>query len=413
MFISKMEISFWRHKSKQPGKAQLYCRITVAGKQVDMGSTGLTIYADHWNGERISDADPESFFKNEQLDIIRNQLRATFNDLFRKKEKITGEKIKRAYRGQSTTISLLSAFEMYLKDSAIDQERDLEKSSLEVYDNVRKKLIDFLISEKATDLLVEDFDLAWVKKYRRWMKLVPLDAGKIGHADSYIVKHTQTIKNVLTWAKLNKVADTNPLEGMRIKNAQYGDPIFLTDEQFDDLRAHKFENSNMQEAADIFIILCRCGFHYGDLEDFVKQHKTALRKGVDGKPWMIKNRIKTEVAIRVPEFSEVREIVAKYGGWEKLPLKSLTKFNTWLKLVAATLDLPEDLSSKIGRKTFTNWCYNTLMLSTDSVKVLLGRKSDKGLEVYGRPDERRVIGELEQSKEMEKRRKNKEDKKSS
>lgn len=75
----------------------------------------------------------------------------------------------------------------------------------------------------------------------------------------------------------------------------------------------------------------------------------------------------------------------------------MSQFNEWLKFVAAALDLPESLSSKAGRKTFTDWCYNTLLLTTDSVKVLLGRKSASGLEVYGRPDERRVMAELKQS----------------
>ena len=397
MFLKRMQISFWRHKSKQAGKAQLYTRITMEGDRAELGSTGITIWKDHWNGERISDDDPESFFKNEQLDIIRNQLRATFNDLFRKKEKITAAKIKRLFLGQSESVSLLSAFEMYLKDSATDLDRNLDKSSLEVYDNVRKKLIDFLIDQKALDLLVEDFDLTWVKKYRQWMKRVCLPGGKIGHADSYIVKHTQTIKNVLVWAKLHKISDDNPLQGLRIKNATYGDPVFLSNEQFDKLRSYRFPNANLQQTADVFIILCRCGFHYGDLEDFVKKYETALRKGLDGELWMMKDRIKTQVAIRVPVFEEVNQIVAKYGGWEKLPMRSLTQFNEWLKFVAAALDLPEDLSSKAGRKTFTDWCYNTLMLSTDSVKVLLGRKTDKGLEVYGRPDERRVMAELKQS----------------
>lgn len=405
MFISKMEISFWRHKSKQAGKAQLYCRITISGQQTDLGSTGLTIWADHWDGRQISDQDPESFFKNEQLDIMRNQLRAIFNDLFRRKEKITGEKIKRAFRGQVTHISLLTAFELYLKDSAQDPDRDLEGSSLEVYDNVRKKLVNFLISQKALDLLVEDFDLVWVKKYRAWMKQLPLTGGKTGHQDSYIVKHTQTIKNVLTWAKLNKLADSNPLEGLRIKNATYGDPVYLSEEQFQRLRTFQFDNSHMQQAADIFIILCRCGFHYGDLLDFVSKYKTALRKGVDGELWLIKDRIKTEVGIRVPQFAEVKAIVDKYGGWEKLPLTSLAKFNSWLKLVAAKLDLPRDLSSKAGRKTFTDWCYNSLLLSTDAVKVVLGRKTDKGLEVYGRPDERRVASELADRKLLRERKK--------
>lgn len=385
----------------------MYCRISVAGERVEVGSTGLTIYKDHWDGERISDNDPESFFKNEQLDIMRNQLRAVFNDLFRKKEKITANKIKRAFLGNSNMVTLLGAFSLYLKDSQSDPERKLRGSTLEVYDNVRKKLTDFLIAEKAVDLLVEEFDLAWVKKFRRWMKQVVLDKGKIGHADSYIVKQTQTIKNVLIWAKLHKLADINPLEGLRLKKPDFGDPVFLSEEQFQRLRTHTFKNRNLQETADVFIILCRSGFHYGDLEDFVAQHETALRQGVDGNLWMMKKRIKTEVAIRVPQFEEVEQIVSKYGGWEKLPLKPLSKFNHWLKLVAAEADLPETLSSKAGRKTFTDWCFNVKMLSTDAVKVLLGRKSDKGLEVYGKPDERRVAAELEQSKERLKKRKKK------
>lgn len=404
MNIATMEISFWRHKSKIKGKAKLYCRITIANERIDIGSTGLTIYHDHWNGERISQDDPQSFFKNEQLDIMRNQLRATFNDLFRKKEKITAAKIKRTYLGQSGSVTLLTAFTLYLADSARDQERDLESSSIEVYDNVRKKLTDFLIQQKATDLLVEDFDIIWIKKFRNWMKQVPVTTQQVGHADSYIVKQTQTIKNVLTWAKLNKLADSNPLEGMRIKGADYGDPVFLTEEEFQTLRTHTFKNKYLQQTADVFIILCRSGFHYGDLLDFVKQYKTALRLGIDGEPWLIKDRIKTEVKIHVPQFDEVRETVEKYGGWESLPIKPLTKFNGLLKLVAAELNLHPDLSSKAGRKTFTDWCFNTLLLSTDTVKVLLGRKSDKGLEVYGRPDERRVVAELNQSQVMQQRR---------
>ncbi|QKZ14546.1 hypothetical protein [Spirosoma sp. KUDC1026] len=137
----------------------------------------------------------------------------------------------------------------------------------------------------------------------------------------------------------------------------------------------------MQETADVFIILCRTGLHYGDFKDFVKQYSTALRKGLDGEYWVMKERIKTDVKIHVPIFDEVTQIFDKYGGWDKLPLRPLTKFNEYLKLIAAEVRLHEELSSKAGRKTFTDWRYNTLMLSTDAVKVVLGRKSASGLEV--------------------------------
>lgn len=410
MKIKHMEISFWRRKSRQEGKIQIYCRISVGGERIDIGSTGITTWHDHWDEDKkkFTTRDPEAFFKNEQLDIMRVKLRAIFTNLLLKEEKITPAKIRRAYEGQSTNVTLLSAFALYMKDSASDQERDLEESTLGVYDNVRKKLTTFLIKHKATDLLIEDFDLKWVKKFRAWMKKVPLDGGKVGHADSYIIKQTQTIKNVMIWSKLNKLADSNPLEGMRVKGPEWDDPVHLTLEQFEQLRAHKFENESMQHVADVFIILCRCGFHFGDLEDFVKQHRKAVKKGVDGNPWIIKERIKTQVPIRVPIFEEVEEIVTKYGGWEHLPMMSDQKFNGWLKLIAAEMKWTGELaeiSSKAGRKTFTYWCFNTLLLSTDAVVVVLGRKSASGLEVYARPDEHKVAGELAQSREMQKRNK--------
>jgi integrase len=409
MYLVSMDVSFWRRKSKKLGKCTLYCRITVGGEQMDICSTGIEIWKDHWDGKKISKKEPQAQFWNEQLDIMSNHVRAIYNDLLRKKEKITAAKIKRLFVGQTSNVTILSAFELYLKDSEVDQERDLDPETVKVYDRVRKKLVDFLISEKALDLLLEDFDINWIKKFRNWMKTVQVNANQIGHADSYIIKQAQTIKNVLIWAKLKKLADINPLEGIKFKGPVWDDPVFLSDEQFEKLRTHKFKKSYVQETADVFIILCRTGFHYGDLKDFVKKYTTALRKGVDGEFWVMKERIKTDVKIHVPIFDEVTQIVDKYGGWDKLPLRPLTKFNDYLKLIAAEpkLDLPEDLSSKAGRKTFTDWCYNTLHLSTDAVKVVLGRKSASGLDVYGRPDERRVAAELKQSKEMQKRKKKK------
>jgi len=407
MHLVRMDVSFWRRKIKKEGKSVLYCRVTVKGQQIDVCSTGLEIWNDHWDGDRVTRADPEAQFKNEMLDMIRNDVRAAYTTLYRSKEKITAAKLKRAYldKTQTGAVPLLTAFDLYLKDSAKDQERKLTAATLNVYDNVRKKLVNFLISEKATDLLLEDFDITWVKKFRQWMKTIPLPDGKTGHADSYVVKQTQTIKNVLIWAKLHKLADSNPLEGLRIKGNEWDDPIFLTEEEFQRLRAHPFKNRRFQETADVFIILCRSGFHYGDLVDFVKKYRTAIKQGLDGQPWIVKDRIKTEVKIHVPVFEEVQQVVDKYGGWEKLPIRPPQRFNLYLKNVADEVGLHEELSSKAGRKTFTDWCFNKLMLSTDAVKVVLGRKSAAGLHVYARPDERRVISELEKSKEMQKRKK--------
>lgn len=397
MDINRTEVKYWLHDSKTRGKAQIYCNITVKGQRLQIGSTGITIYRDHWNADtqRITKHNPRSQFLNEQLVAQELQLMSIFTDLFTKKAPITAGKIKRLFKqGAGETTALLTAFDLFLKDVKTNPE--CSGNTWEAYDDCRKKLINFLISEKALDLVVEEFDVAYLKKYRKWMKLNPV-GDKIGHKDSYIRKHSQTIKQVTKWAKANHLDDHNSLEGFKVPNAKYDDPIYLTDEEFERLVNHRFDNPHKQEAADMFIIYCRTGFHYGDLKDFIKQYQTALRRGIDGKPWLIKDRIKTEVTARVPQFKEVEAIVEKYGGWEKLPVKANKTMNDWLKLIAGELRFNPDLSTKAGRKTFTDWCYNTLGLSTEAVKVMLGRKSEKGLEVYGRPDERRVIAELNQS----------------
>jgi hypothetical protein len=241
-----MKISFFRRKSKTIGRSNIYCRVHCNGQQVNICSAGVDIQEDHWDGERVTSQDLQAQFFNEKLDILRNRLWIAYNDLLRRQESITGQKIKRAFIKQNMEgVTLISTFERYLKDSKIDQERDLRDSSLTVYDNVRKKLVDFLIHEKALDLLAADFDLEWLKKYRRWMKTVPLDGGKIGHADSYVAKHSQTIRNMLTWARLTKLIDANPLEGYRVKGAVFDDPVFLTEEQFQTLRKHRFDNPHV------------------------------------------------------------------------------------------------------------------------------------------------------------------------
>jgi hypothetical protein len=268
MNIKRMEISFWLHHSKKPGYAQVYCKISVKGERADIGSTGVTIRIDDWDYQShvVKVSDPTAHFKNEQLMTLKLQLMAVYNDLFRRQTSITAGKIKRIWKRGGDGASLLAAFDLFLKD--VKENPDRTAATWEVYDDVRKKLVDFLISDKSLDMPCEDFDVAMLKKYRRWMKSIPV-GDKIGHADSYVRKHSQTIAQVTRWAKLNHLASANALDGFRIPDVKYSDPVYLSEEEFDKLRRHRFENPHQQEVADVFIILCRCGFHYGDLLDLV------------------------------------------------------------------------------------------------------------------------------------------------
>ena len=116
-FTNKMEVLFWKHSTKsqeQKGASTLYLRITVNGSRVELGSTGLKIRSADWDdaAKRLTNGDPLNSFKNEQLNYMEMRLWGIFNDLMRKSEKITADRIKRAYM-LPENVSFLTASRNY------------------------------------------------------------------------------------------------------------------------------------------------------------------------------------------------------------------------------------------------------------------------------------------------------------
>ena len=383
-----MDILFWKHKCVNPQFAKIMFRITVNRQRVELGSTNIEINVDHWDKDRqrVKKNDPYYSYKNEQLTSLEADITGIFNDFVRKKKPFTGQQLKFAYQNQDD-LTLIQGFDRWLKEVKSDTRRS--GGTYTVYENVRNKVLNYLISTQKQGMYLQDFEIGDLLAYRKYLQV------EQKFAEATIRKHSQTICQMTKWAKNAKLAPADNLAGYRIPMDKQKPLIYLTNEQFEKLRTHKFKNQAAQEVADVFIVYCRTGFHYEDLCRIKAEYKKAIVTGVNGKPWIFWERIKTNVTAKVPFFKEVDDIIAKYDGWENLPIKSNQKMNSWLKLIAAELDFPAAISVKAGRKTLTDWLLNGKGWSKESVKVLLGLKTDRSLEAYGKADERRVILELE------------------
>ncbi|WP_044171627.1 phage integrase SAM-like domain-containing protein [Flectobacillus major] len=383
-----MEILFWKHKCSNPSFAKIYLRITVDGQRAELGSTNILVHNDDWDAEKkcVKRTDPHYTFKNEQLLSKVMDLTAIYNDYLRKKKPFTAQQIKFAYENQDE-ITFIQGFDKWLLDVKSDPKRSV--GTYKTYNNVRDKILKFLILKKKHLMYLQDFELSDLLEYRKFLQT------NEKFAEATVRKHSQTIKQYIKWAVLHKLSPCDNLNGYRIPMDRQKPLVYLTNEQFEKLRTHKFKNKAAQEVADVFIVYCRTGFHYQDLCAIKKEYQKAIVKGINGKNWIFWERIKTKVVAKVPFFKEVDDIITKYGGWENLPIKSNQKMNSWLKLIAAELDFHGELSVKAGRKTLTDWLLNVKGWSKEAVKVLLGLKSDRSLEAYGKADERRVILEME------------------
>lgn len=404
-----MEILFYRHQTegqRKRGVCAIYHRITINGDRAELYSTHLKCRYEDFDPDRqrLKPSDKDYLHKNGRLNEIEGDLLEIYTTLSRRRKPFTPQQIKELYMSDKDEVRFIDTFDKYLEDLG---ESDKAKSTKKAYKNVRNKVLEFLITRHRQNEILENFDVDTFLQYRNWLKNTQ------NFEDSTIRKHLATIKQLLTWAKLNKLLVSSPLEGYRIKHEGRKPNVCLTSAQFELLKSHQFSTERIQRVADCFIVYCRTGFHYDDLRQMAKAGTSVIvpRGEYDFIEW---ERGKTAVSAKVPysAWPEVNEVVQKYGGWDKLPILSNQKMNDYLKLVAAELNVAiskltfeerksknltpvnPELTIKAGRKTLADWLLNELCWSKEAVKVVLGLKTDRCLDSYVREDERRVLREL-------------------
>ncbi|WP_165933425.1 phage integrase SAM-like domain-containing protein [Arundinibacter roseus] len=404
-----MEILFWRHSTatqKRKGTCTLYLRVTIFGRRAELGSTSIRTFTDYWDQERqeILHSDPQSTFKNEQLNNIKSLLLGIYNELLRKKKAITADRVKQEFLRSDTQFTFMAAFSLFLKEYKADPSH--AESSFKTLRNVRNLFGNFLFSIHRREVIIEDIDEGLMARYLSWMK-------SKHYEESYQVKTSRVVKQVVTWSKKKKMLDFDPLKDYAIKHEKKKKPIYLNNEQLLFWSTHNFISPSCQMAADLFVIYCRTGFHYQDLMQVIRNPDQHLRNGMDGKIWIYKPRQKTEVEAKVPvhQFANlVDPIISKYGGWNLLPTMTNKDLNGYLKLCVAHINqnLPvsnqiyDKLSVKHGRNSFCYHILNELAMDKERLITMLGRLSATDLDVYVRPDEVGIINAFKKQTERPK-----------
>ncbi len=413
----RMEILFWRHQTpaqKRKGKATLYLRATINGERADLGTTGIKINYENWDPDNqiIEEAEKLASYHNEELDNIRAELRGIYNELSRPSSsvKLSAETLKERYDGVQAEklgpkpiklvgkVKLLDAFLKFIDEYCNDP--DHSTNTIRPLTSCRKKLTEFLESIHQTNITCENFDGLLLKKMVIWYKQQGLKA-------SYAGKHARMVKQVVRWAKSEKLTKVNQLADERVKCEKPDDPIYMKHEHFKVWLGYRFRSRQAQEAADFFSVTALTALNYGDLINVIRNPKAYIRKGIDGKLWLYKERQKTDVMARIPieAFPELMEIVNRYGGWENLPKRANAEINRWLKVCVAEINLKfeefdqiyEDLSVRHGRKTFCNWWINVKGRSIESLLPIMGRTSDDDLRRYVMPDENAILKALDKN----------------
>lgn len=391
-----MEILFWRHSTpsqKKQSKCTIYLRITINGEREEIGSTGIKVFADNWieQAQRVSVKDLNANFKNEQLALAETRLLAIYNELLRKNQGISADRIKRAFH-RPEAVSYLTSFQLFEKEYL--KSTDISKPTKDKLKQIKNCVLSFLVDRKLQGILVEEFDHSLMDDYKTWSRAQ-------GYKESYYLRNMRGAKRITEFAKIKKLIDYDPLEDYKIGREKIAKPRYLDSVQLTIWKNHTFQSATAQKAADLFVLYARTGFHYLDLMQVIRKPKDYVSTGIDGKQWVMKPRQKNEIEAKVPvhEFPEIKEIVDKYGGWAKLPRMANGTLNDWLKICAADINMHLEaffqvhpgLSVKHGRSSFCDYCMNELVLPEQSILTMMGRESASELKRYARKDERGIV----------------------
>ncbi len=377
-----------RNKRNPNARANIYCRIKSDSGHATDFSTFIAVMPANWDSkkQRIRGGSLDANNNNMKLEQIRSDITRTFLV----GQTLSAQALADIYTGKRKTSHTFDDLLTHFDAQCLTTYGDTG-----TYTSYRVRIANiraFLADRKTPDILPEQFIAAVADDFVAWMK-------KTERSHTYIVRHTQVLKNVMKLAIRREWLRYDPLAGFELKKRERVNTDHLTRAQITRIETMDWQG-NLQRVADLFLFSCYTGLHYEDAQTLTPDD---IKPGLNGRLWLYKVRGKytdseffdVNAIQTVPLHQRALALIEKYQGVDKLPKISNSKYNKALKHIAFQADVSVTLTVKIARKTFTDILLNEVGISADAVAVMLGHSSSRHVKHYARADERRVAKEME------------------
>lgn len=271
-----------------------------------------------------------------------------------------------------------------------DPEDIKEPETVDIYNVKYLKLTEYLQLNDLLKIKVQHVTISFVKGYMKHL----LDAG---FKRNSAVRYTTICSQVLTWAANQEIIRHNPIIALKLKKLRPPKPPYYTPEQIQ--LWENFTSTSIEETktAHLVVLQIHTGFDIGDFKEITREHKTIF----DGNKYLVKNRHKNRrknpaLAI-IPLADRAEEVLELYNY--NMNLISFWKYNKFMKIIAAKLGLPADISSKDMRKIYVMKRLNNDLFTMEATSRTAGHQSVRTTETYyGTINMHRVNAEVNEKK---------------
>lgn len=360
-------------------------RVTLNGTRLKLGSTGIRVKKSDWDhrSQRTRKKDVSSRADNELLDQIESQLRSIFLVFESERRLLTPNELKKRFRpNDEYQISTPKLIELYLQESAdflkvgqiAAKTHSTRKDKLNVF-------LRYLEAEKKMDLMVSEIKGTVLERFKNAMV-------KQGSKLQYAQKCQQFVKTFVRWAWRNGHIDTDPTASYPVKVDKTPILEHLSETELKLLITTEFPK-RLQETVDCYLFACQTGLAYIDMK-LIANAKIVEHKG---REYLSGCREKTNTEYFVPLSTLAKRLISRYGGIEKLPLRSNKEVNAMLKVAMAQIGVNRRIWFHTARKTFATRMQNVYLMSDETTAAMIGHKSTKELKAYRSITRDRVLKE--------------------
>jgi hypothetical protein len=389
-----------------PGFIQM--RVTYNTERSELGSTHIECIKSQWDeiNQCFKGKSVWALEQNKKLSTLKHKIEQLTERLERDTDEVTVHLIKSQFSDRQRTRSgkgdklqrrtvpnLIEVFAFHYEyQERRKQLGKLEKATLEIQANYAANVADYLRLVKKAKLPATSINDDFMEDLISHFALVEKFGNK--HTEN----HLKFIKQVMKWAKSKEVISKNPLADYRVETSEEDlDTTHLTIEQLQRLIDFDFfalaESGKIQlisaealdKERDAFVFNCFTGMHHCD---YTSKKFRIEQEGINY--WLMGERLKTGKEFFLKLLEPSVAVLHKYGALQRLPAKSNQKRNDTLKLIAAYVELPMNLSTKIARKTFADLALNEMLIPADDVATMLGLASTARLKHYARPRRTRL-----------------------
>jgi site-specific recombinase XerD len=373
----------WNRKNLKlkPGDQSLVQIIVYFNKRRKIITTGIYLEKGQWSEEN------QLVKKHTNQVELNRTLRNLVDNLQRFEYSVKNS-------GRQYGIGLL---EEYLKGregitNFIEYVEDDIKTRTDIEETTRRAHL-VAIGRLSKSGIVKNFmDLSFdnILAFDNWLRSKKYDQSTIQDTHKRVSSY---IKRIVRKEMLTR--DLDPYLRFKIKGAGTSDRKYLSQEDLAQIENKVFETERLNVVRDLFIFSCYTGVAWGDICKLTRDNLVQ----VDGETILRLRRSKTDEKASVLLLDKAKAIIEKYKDspdGKLLPLRSNQKFNEYLHEIETLLGIRTKLTTHVARHTFATTVLLMNGVSLESTQKMLGHKSIKTTEIYGKIVERRIIDEMKQ-----------------